>query len=113
MEGDIIIDVYKDDFFLVKDPSFNVEKFIFKVNSLSPDDIVTLNVYIFPEDTKQGRQPHNSYYEIFLTENEMAYQFIGEETQVNVINLQKFHQKEMSKMKTCLYVNYISKDKNI
>ena len=90
MQGDIIIDVHKDDFYLIKDPSFNAEKFIGKVNSLSPDGIVTLNVYIFPEDTKEGRQPHHSYYEIFLTENEMAYQFIGEETQVNVTNLSNF-----------------------
>ena len=90
MESNSIIDFHRDDFYLIKDPSFNAEKFIGKVNTISPDGIVTLNIYIFPEDTKEGRQQHMSYYEIFLTKNEMAYQFSGNETQVNVTDLPNF-----------------------
>ena len=90
MQGDKIIDVHKDDFYLIKDSTFNAEKFIGKVNSLKPNGIAILNIYIFPEDTKNGRQTHNSFLEIFLTEKEIAYQFEGEETQVSVTNLENF-----------------------
>ena len=90
MQNDSGIDFHRDDFYLIKDPSFNAEKFIGKVNTVSPDGIVTLNIYIFPEDTREGRQNHMSYYEIFLTKNEMAYQFSGNEKKVNVTDLPNF-----------------------
>ena len=90
MQGDKIIDVHKDDFYLIKDSTFNAEKFIGRVSSLNPNGIALLNVYIFPEDTQNGRKTYNSFLEIFLTEKEIAYQFEGEETQVSVTNLENF-----------------------
>ena len=90
MKNNAIIDFHKDDYYMISDPSFKAERFIGKVNSINIDGVVTLNIYIFPEDTKEGRQMYMSYYEIFLTKNEMAYQFSGNEIQVNVTDLPNF-----------------------
>ena len=90
MQNNAIIDYHKDDYYMISDPSFKAERFIGKVNSINIDGVVTLNIYIFPEDTKEGRQMYMSYYEIFLTKNEMAYQFSGNEIQVNVTDLPNF-----------------------
>lgn len=90
MQTNTMINYHIDDYYLIYDPSYNAEKFIGRVNSIGQNGIVTLNIYIFPEDTNEGRKQHMSYYEIFLTKNEMSYQLSGNETQVNVTDLPNF-----------------------
>ena len=90
MQTNTMINYHIDDYYLIIDPSYNAEKFIGRVNSIGQNGIVTLNIYIFPEDTNEGRKQHMSYYEIFLTKNEMSYKLSGNETQVNVTDLPNF-----------------------
>ena len=99
MQNNLMINYQIGDFFLIFDPNYKAEKYIGKVNSISPDGLATLNIYIFPEDTQEGRKPYMSFYEIFLTKDEMTHQFNGKETQVNVTDLEsyikrKYEQKE-------------------
>ena len=90
MQTNTMINYHIDDYYLIMDPNYNAEKFIGRINSIGQNGIVTLNIYIFPEDTNEGRKQHMSYYEIFLTKNEMSYQLSGNETQVNVTDLPNF-----------------------
>ena len=99
MQNNFMNQYHKDDFYLIFDPTYKAEKYIGKVFTISPDGLATLNIYIFPEDTLEGRKAYMSYYEIFLTKDEMTHQFNGTETQVNVTDLKsyierKFVQKE-------------------
>ena len=90
MQG--IISYHKDDFFLINDKNYNAGKFIGKIKSIGQKE-VTLNIYIFPEDTKEGRKQHMSVYEVFLTNNEMFYKFNGQEVQVSVTDLPNYVKK--------------------
>ena len=91
MQG--IISYHKDDYFLINDQHYNAGKFIGKIKSIGQKE-VTMNIYIFPEDTKEGRKQHMSLYEVFLTNNEIIYKFNGQETQISVTDLPNYIKKK-------------------
>ena len=96
MQG--IISYHRDDFYEINDKRFKAGKYIGKIKTIKPNE-VSLIIYLFPEDTKEGRKQHMSQYEIFLTNCEILYKFIGEESLVSVTDLpnyikRKFIQKE-------------------
>ena len=96
MQG--IISYHIDDFYEIIDKRFKAGKYIGKIKTIKPNE-VSLIIYLFPEDTKEGRKQHMSLYEIFLTNCEILYKFIGEESQVSVTDLpnyitRKYIQKE-------------------
>lgn len=91
MQG--IISYHKDDYYLINDQHYKAGKFIGKIKSIGPKE-VNLSIYIFPEDTKEGRKPHMSLYEVFLTNNEMFYKFSGQEVQISVTDLPNYIKKK-------------------
>ena len=96
MQG--IISYHRDDFYEINDKRFKAGKYIGKIKTIKPNE-VSLIIYLFPEDTKEGRKQHMSQYEIFLTNYEILYKFIGEESLVSVTDLpnyikRKYIQKE-------------------
>ena len=89
MQESKIISYNRDNFYLIKDSSLKKGGFIGKVKSLGLTD-VTLSIYIFPEDTKDGRKEYMSEYEVFYTKKEMQYKFNGNEKQVKVVDLEEY-----------------------
>lgn len=88
-----IISYHRDDFYLIQDPNYKAGQFIGKIKTIGLNEVI-LSIYIFPEDTKEGKKPHMSLYEIFLTKDEMKYKFKGNELQVTVTDLQNYIQKK-------------------
>ena len=87
MQG--IISYHRDDFYEINDKRFKAGKYIGKIKTIKPNE-VSLIIYIFPEDTKEGRKQHMSQYEIFLTNYEILYKFVGEESLVSVTDLPNY-----------------------
>ena len=96
MQKSLIISYNRDDFYLIKDQSYKAGHFIGKIKSLGPNE-VNLIIYIFPEDTKEGRKKHMSKSEVFLTDNKLSYKFTGDEKQVMVTDFNNYINKKYIK----------------
>ena len=89
MQGSKIISYSRDDFYLIKDSSFKKGEYIGKIKSITPSEVI-VNIYIFPEDLKDGRKEHMSLYEVFHTKKEIPHKFTGDEKQVKVVDLEEY-----------------------
>ena len=89
MQESKIISYTRDEYYLIKDSSYKRGEFIGKIKSIGPVQVI-LSVYIFPEDTKDGRKEHMSSFEVFFTKKEIPYKFIGNEIQVIVLELEEY-----------------------
>ena len=96
MQKSQIISYSRDNCYLIKDQSYKAGQFIGRIDSIGLNE-VNLIIYIFPEDTKEGRKQHMSNSEIFLTNNKMKYKFSGNETQIIVTNLSNYINKKYIK----------------
>ena len=91
MKESKIISYNKDDYFLIKDASFKKGQYIGRIKSITPQEVI-MAIYIFPEDTKDGKKEHMSEYEVFYTKREIPYKFVGDEKQVKVVELEAYIQ---------------------
>ena len=89
MQESKIISYTRDEYYLIKDSSYKRGEFIGKIKAIGPVQVI-LSVYIFPEDTKDGRKEHMSSFEVFFTKKEIPYKFIGNEIQVIVLELEEY-----------------------
>ena len=96
MQKGRIISYNRDDYYLIKDLNYKAGQFIGKINSIGPQE-VNLIIYIFPEDTEEGRKQHMSKSEVFLTEKKMSYNFTGNETQVIITDFNNYINKKYIK----------------
>ena len=62
----------KGEFVLIKDDNYKFKKSIGEIESKLKNDY-RLYVYIFPEDTIDGRKPYMSFNEVFLTTTQDLY----------------------------------------
>ena len=100
---------YKEgDFLLIKDESYKAKHFIGEIagnannNKKNDNDQYTLLVYIFPEDTKDGRQAYMSSFEVFLTTNQKTYFLDGiEQEKVEVVTLEEYINRKYNKDEEC------------
>ena len=93
MQGSKIISYSKDDFYLIKNSTFKKGEFIGKVKTIETS-CANLSVFIFPEDTKDGRKGYMSTYEVFYTKNEIKYTFTGNEKKVFVLDFEEYIKKK-------------------
>ena len=93
MKESKIISYSRNDFYLIKDASFKKGEYIGKIKSISPSDVI-MSIYIFPEDTKDGRKEYMSLYEVYYTKREIPYKFVGDERQVKVVELEEYIQRK-------------------
>lgn len=95
------------DFYLFKDQNYKANQFIGEIIEESNDDLYKLIIYIFPEDTKYGRQHHNSQYEVFLTPSQFLYNFEKKPyKKVEIVKLQEYIYRKYTlneKLKLPLY----------
>ena len=104
MQKSRIISYNRDDFYLIKDQSYKAGHFIGKIKSLDPNE-VNLIIYIFPEDTKEGRKQYMSKSEVFLTDNILSYKFTGDETQVMVTDFNNYINKKYIKKEDASFLS--------
>ena len=89
MQESKIISYNRDDFYLIKDSSFKKGEYIGKIKSITPSEVI-MNIYIFPEDLKDGRKEYMSLYEVFHTKKEIPHKFTGDEKKVKVVDLEEY-----------------------
>ena len=89
MQESKIISYNRDDFYLIKNATLRKGQFIGRIKSIEPTQVI-MSVYIFPEDTRDGRKEYMSSYEVFYTKNEIKYQFNGQEKKVFVLELEDY-----------------------
>ena len=89
MQESKIISYNRDDFFLIKTSQLKKGEYIGRIKSIEPTQVL-MSVYIFPEDTRDGRKEYMSSYEVFYTKNEIIYQFKGGEKKVFVLELEDY-----------------------
>ena len=89
MQESKIISYNRDDFYLIKTPTLKKGEFIGRIKSIEPSQVI-MSVYIFPEDTRDGRKEYMSLYEVFYTKTEIKYKFTGEEKKVFVLELEDY-----------------------
>ena len=81
----------KGEYFLIQDNNYKANKFIGEILDQKERNLYLLNVYIFPEDTKDGRQYYMSQYEVFLTSSEVLYSFDKKnEVKVEVTTIEEY-----------------------
>ena len=81
----------KGDYYLIEDKEYKAKKYIGEIIEVKNDNLYLLNIYIFPEDTINGRQPYMSQFEVFLTGSQSLYQFTGiKEQQVRVMKIEEY-----------------------
>ena len=89
--------VYSEgDFVLIKDGTYKAGKFIGEINK-KMENTYLLYIYIFPEDTLDGRQVYMSSNEVFLTPSQTTYNLNGDkknEQKVKVLNLEDYIDKK-------------------
>ena len=87
---------YKEgDFVLIKDKRYKAKQFIGEIATKLENDNYNFYVYIFPEDTKEGRQSYMSSYEVFFTPTQTTHYLSGEEHQkVEVLSLEDYVDKK-------------------
>ena len=80
------------EFFLIEDiKNYKANEFIGEIINKSENNFFRLKIYIFPEDTKDGRQSHMSSNEIFSTSSEFLYNFESKkEKKVEVVSLEDY-----------------------
>ena len=89
--------VYKEgDFVLIEDDNYKAKKFIGEIQQKLKSDY-RLYVYIFPEDTIDGRLPYMSFNEVFFTPTQILYSLSEDkkkEQKVEVLSLEKYVEKK-------------------
>ena len=81
----------KGDYYLIEDKEYKAKKYIGEIIEVKKINLCLLNIYIFPEDTINGRQPYMSQFEVFLTGSQSLYQFTGiKEQQVRVMKIEEY-----------------------
>ena len=83
----------KGDFYLINNynEEINLNKFIGEIIQFDANKIYTLKIYIFPESTKEGRKSYMSSNEVFSTERNITYQFIGKnEMKIELIKFERY-----------------------
>ena len=81
----------KGDYYLIEDKKYKAKKYIGEIIEVKKINLCLLNIYIFPEDTINGRQPYMSQFEVFLTGSQSLYQFTGiKEQQVRVMKIEEY-----------------------
>ena len=87
----------EDEFVLIKDDDFKAKKFIGQI-ILKVKNEYKLYVYIFPEDTIDGRKPYMSSNEVFLTTTQILYYLSGiDEQKVEVVKMDEYINKKYIK----------------
>ena len=82
------------EFILIKDDNYIAKKFIGEIQSKVQNDY-RLYVYIFPEDTIDGRKPYMRSNEVFLTTTQTLYYLSGiDEQKVEVVSMDKYINKK-------------------
>ena len=85
------------DFVLIEEAQYIAKKFIGEIQSNLKNNSYRLYVYIFPEDTIEGRQPYMSSQEVFFTPSQMVYNLSGNkkvEQKVEVLTLEEYVDKK-------------------
>ena len=81
----------KGDFFLIEDEKYKANKYIGQIKEEKDNNWFLLNIYIFPEDTINGRQSYMSQFEVFFNGVQSLYQFKGiKEQKVRVVTLEEY-----------------------
>ena len=81
----------KGEYFLIQNNNYKANKFIGEILDKKEKNLYLLNVYIFPEDTKDGRQNYMSQFEVFLTPSELLYSFGNKnEEKVEVTTIEEY-----------------------
>ena len=99
------------EYYLIKDSNYKSDQFIGKIKVIGLDE-VTLNIYIFPADTIEGRKDHNGQFEVFETDDEMRYKFTGKEYKVEVTTLEDYVNRKYVQ-KDCFHPLYFKRQKYI
>ena len=87
----------KGEFVLIEDDNYKFKKFIGEIESKVKNDY-RLYVYIFPEDTIDGRKPYMSFNEVFLTTTQDLYYLSGnDEQKVEVVQMDEYINKKYIK----------------
>ena len=112
---------YKEgDFLLINDESYKAKQFIGEIagnvnnNKKNDNDQYTLLVYIFAEDTKDGKQSYMSSFEVFLTTNQKTYFLDGiVQDKVEVVTLDEYINRKYNKGEKCPNLYFKRQDYNI
>jgi len=112
---------YKEgDFLLINDESYKAKQFIGEIagnvnnNKKNDNDQYTLLVYIFPEDTKDGKQSYMSSSEVFLTTNQKTYFLDGiVQDKVEVVTLDEYINRKYNRNEKCPNLYFKRQDYNI
>ena len=84
------MDYKKGEFLLIKDEAYKAKCFIGQIIKKVNNDYL-MYVYIFPEDTKDGKQTYMSSFEVFLIPDEKMYFLDGtKEEKVKVVSLDEY-----------------------
>ena len=80
------------EFYLIKDrKNYKANQFIGEILKKLDNNNYLLNIYIFPQDTICGKQPHNSRNEVYLTSSQVIYEFKEKnEKKVEVVSLDEY-----------------------
>ena len=107
-------------FYIIRDNiNYKANKFIGEILKECEDNTFLLNIYIFPEDTKDGRQEHMSSNEVFLTPSQILLKFDKNwKTEVEVVSLinyinRKYINKEKLKFPLYFQRQTYSLEKNL
>ena len=85
------MDYKEGEFYLILDEkNYKSNKFIGEIKNKVGNNSYLLYTYIFPEDTKDGRQNYMSLFEVFLTPTQTLYKFEGIEQKVEVVSIEEF-----------------------
>ena len=87
------MDYCKGDFYLIEDHNYKSNKYIGEIirDKNKEKNIYLINIYIFPEDTKDGRQQYMSQFEVFLNPTQQLYEFTDiKEQKVLVVSLEDY-----------------------
>ena len=84
------MDYKEGNFFLIKDETYKANYFIGEIDKKVNDEYL-LYVYIFPEDTEDGKQSYMSSFEVFLIPNQKVCLLDGtKEEKVEVVSLEEY-----------------------
>ena len=85
------MDYKEGEFYIILDEkNYKSNKFIGEIKKKVGNNSYLLYTYIFPEDTKDGRQNYMSSYEVFLTPTQTLYKFEGFELKVEVVSIEEY-----------------------
>ena len=79
------------EFYLIQDcENYKANQFIGEILKKLDNNNYLLNIYIFPQDTIYGKQPHNNDFEVYLTSSQVIYDFKEKNEKVEVISLDDY-----------------------